>query len=197
MDTWKHDAKLSHAEYLSNFWSYFDQPDVTLRKIEAGQVFAEPGNPSWEAFADGDWNRAMQLIASRAEETQEYFHGLADLGKEAKRVRIVAKPYSAYLIWEMHVLRLNQQLGEEIRVVPISVAREQVTPVWIDDFTALSEDVAYRVTYDRYGVNDGAEASYDSQTIQRVLAAFETLFMAGEPMLEFFDREIANLESPY
>ncbi len=56
--------------------------------------------------------------------------------------------------------------------------------------------VAYRVTYDDQGVNDGAEASYDPHIIDRVVAAFDDLFRAGEPMLDFFDREIAHLEPP-
>jgi hypothetical protein len=40
-------------------------------KLERGQTFAEPGDPSWEAFDRGDWEEAMQLLENRGRSSRD------------------------------------------------------------------------------------------------------------------------------
>ena len=47
-----------------NFW-----------KLERGQVFAEPGDASWEAFDRGDWDEAMNLLEKRRPDLVDYSQG--------------------------------------------------------------------------------------------------------------------------
>lgn len=194
---WQHDCHLDEKEYLEDFSKFFDNLKQTFRKIEFGQTFAEPGNPSWEAFDRGDWDQALALMGQRSDEGKQYFEGLAKKEKQALRVRIVEEPFSDYLIWELNVLRYNEQLGEVVRVVSMNDARRLVAPDFLADFVTLDDAVAYRVLYGANGRNVGAERSTNRSSILSVCNAFDCLFDKGEPLGEFFAREIATLKPKF
>jgi hypothetical protein len=46
-----------YADFQENYVRAHD-----FWKLERGQVFAEPGDESWEAFDHGDWDEAMSLL---------------------------------------------------------------------------------------------------------------------------------------
>lgn len=193
MIVWSPDAKLNHEEYLADFWFYYERLKGRFRKLEAGQSFSEPGNPSWEAFASGDWEGAMRLVQERAAETKEYFDGLQRANICAERLRLVSLPFSPYLVWELNVLLQNQKLGESIGVLHAEKAAQLVDNIWLDDFVILDEAVAYRVLYGVDGVNVGAERSCDPTIVGHLIAVFESLQKVAEPLEAFFEREVAHL----
>lgn len=188
---WRPDLPaLTHEEYLADFWPYFEAMTSKMRKIEVGQSFSEPGNPSWEAFSTGDWNRSLQCIDEHAPETRQYFEGLRDAGKQAARVRVVELPLTEYLVWEFNVLVRSATFGEQIRVIERAKARNLTDEIPIDDFVAIDDVVAYRVLYDAEGLNVGAERTTDRGQVRAIVAAFEVLFARGEPIDSFFERRV-------
>ena len=55
--------RLELPEYYADFQRNFRHARE-FWKLERGQVFAEPGDASWEAFDAGDWDEAMRLARS-------------------------------------------------------------------------------------------------------------------------------------
>ncbi|MFE2380822.1 DUF6879 family protein [Streptomyces misionensis] len=165
-------------------------------KLERRQHFREPGDPSWEAFARGDWQEALRLI--EAQRT-----GLLDLSRLAARhrcrllrVRVVEPPLTPYLHWELHLLRVRAECGELIRVIgPDHIAAyEDTGPV--PELITLNDDTVYEIRYDTEGVLEGAVRYVDTATRNRVAARIENLYALGEDIGTFFDRDVAHLEPP-
>lgn len=109
---------LQRPDYLADFSRVYASDDIhLLAKLERGQTFKEPGTPSWEAFASGDWAEALRLIEDDRESVAAYFRDASQRGLTFRRLRVVEYPVTPYLQWEMNVLRLRSELGEEIRVL--------------------------------------------------------------------------------
>ncbi|WP_159054823.1 DUF6879 family protein [Streptomyces dysideae] len=165
-------------------------------KLERRQHFRELGDASWAAFVQEDWQEALRLIeAQRA--------GLLDLSRLAARhrcrllrVRVVEAPLTPYLQWELHLLRVRAECGELIRVVgPEHIAvYERESPV--PELVTLNDDTVYEILYDAEGVLEGAVRYLDAGLRDRVAARVEELYVLGEDIGTFFDREVAHLKPP-
>lgn len=171
-------------------------------KFERRQHFREPGDASWEAFRRGDWDEALRLIEAERD-------NLLDLSRTAERhrcrllrVRVVEQPLTAYLQWELHLLRLRAECGELIRVIgPDAVAAheqpeqpERQGPV--PELITLGSDTVYEILYNAEGTADGAVRYLDRGTRSRVAAFVEGLYERGEDVESFFEREVAGLRAP-
>jgi hypothetical protein len=165
-------------------------------KLERRQHFREPGDPSWEAFSRGDWTEALRLIEARRPE-------LLDVGRLAAlhrcrllRVRVVERPITPYLHWELHLLRVRAECGELIRVVgPEEVAAyEGAGPV--PELVTLNDDTVYEIRYDTAGVLAGAVRHLDRALRDRVAARIEELHALGEDIGSYVAREVAGLQPP-
>lgn len=192
MAYWHPDAVLGLDEYLADFYRHFATLARDFRKLEAGQTFSEPGDASWEAFAAGNWTRAVELMGEVSEQSRRYFDELKARGRVARRVRLVREPLSDYLIWELNGLRRNERLGERIRVLPVADALRAVPSAYVDDFALLDTTVAYRVLYDASGCAAGAERSTDAADVAGIAAAFDTLFDAGEDLDSYHRRRLVG-----
>ncbi|MGW0825573.1 DUF6879 family protein [Streptomyces sp. NPDC002845] len=165
-------------------------------KLERRRHFREPGDASWEAFVQGDWQEALRLIeAQRA--------GLLDVSRLAARhrcrllrVRVVEMPLTPYLQWELHLLRVRAECGELIRVIgPEDIAAyEREGPV--PELVTLNDDTVYEILYDAEGALEGAVRYLDAGTRDRVAARVEELYVLGEDIGTFFSREVAHLKPP-
>ena len=60
--------ELNLEDYLADFWRCFQRLKGDFWKLERGQTFREPEEPSWVALDQGDWRRAIALIDQRTEE---------------------------------------------------------------------------------------------------------------------------------
>src|SRR5690242_16881557 len=86
-------------------------------KLERRQDFREPGDPSWEAVVRGDWQQALRLIAERRGELLDLSRLAASHACRLLRVRVVERPLTPYLRWELELLRVRAECGELIRVI--------------------------------------------------------------------------------
>ncbi|MFF5401638.1 DUF6879 family protein [Streptomyces misionensis] len=167
-----------------------------MNKLERGQHFKERGFASWEAFAAGEWDRALSLIEEKREIYAEQFREAARLGIRERRLRVVEFPVTPYVQWELFVLRLRVELGDEIRVLDAreisDIERERPVP----EVVILGDVAMYEVLYDDDGNAAGANRSTDPELIRETSAGFEALYGRGEDFHAFFDREIAPLPPP-
>ncbi|MFF1466575.1 DUF6879 family protein [Streptomyces mirabilis] len=167
-----------------------------LNKLERGQHFKERGFPSWEAFADGDWERALSLAEERREDYAQELRQASRLGVRHRRLRVVEFPITPYVQWELFVLRVRVDLGDDIKVLNArdisNIERNRPVP----EVVILGDVAMYEVVYDEDGNAAGANRYTDRSLIRETNAGFDALYERGEGFHDFFDREIVTLAPP-
>ncbi|WP_051753449.1 DUF6879 family protein [Streptosporangium amethystogenes] len=182
--------QLSADQYLSDFWPYFQKLEGAFWKLECRQSFSEPKNPSWRALARGDWAEALRIIDETADEIQAPV--LQAPGFPMHRVRIVRRPYTPYLRWELYFIRLRAQAGERIRVLDATALGNRLLP----ELVILGSAVMYEVRYDDTGTLSGARKIRDPGLITSCRHEVEDLYSHAEDLLTFLDNDQAALPPP-
>lgn len=167
-----------------------------LNKLERGQKFKERGFASWEAFAAGKWERALSLVEEKRDVYTRQFREAARLNILERRLRVVEFPVTPYVQWEMFVLRLRVELGDNIRVLDARKISDIEKDRPVPEVVILGDVVMYEVCYDDDGNAAGANRFADRALIRETLAGFNALYGHGEDFHSFFDREIAPLAPP-
>ncbi|MET9218750.1 DUF6879 family protein [Streptomyces sp. NPDC008079] len=165
-------------------------------KLERRQDFREPGDPSWNAFTQGDWEGALRLIEAQREELLDLSRLAASHGCRLLRVRAVEFPLTAYLRWELNLLRVRAECGELIRVIGPEHLAEYEHEGPVPELVTLNDDTVYEILYDADGVLEGAVRYLDRGTRDRVAARVEGLYASGEDIGTFFAREVADRTPP-
>ncbi|GAA2484514.1 MULTISPECIES: DUF6879 family protein [Actinomycetes] len=188
--------RLDRPTYHADFWRVRASGIRHMNKLERGQEFKERGFASWEAFAAGEWDRALSLVQEKREGYERQFREAARLGILERRLRVVEFPVTPYVQWELHVLRMRVELGDHIKVLDARKISdiEQDRPV--PEVVILGEVAMYEVVYDDDGNAAGANRFTDPALIRETSAGFEALYERGDDFHDFFDREIAPLAPP-
>jgi hypothetical protein len=187
------DAHAYGEDFGRNFW----QTGASgFWKLERRQVFREPDSESWKAFAGGDWTRALQLHESRRSAITDYNLKIARHGFRTWWVRVVEKPITPYLQWELHLLRLRSQCGDNLRVVSLDQVAHFEKCGRLPEIVSLGSDVMYEVEYDETGLPNGGTRCVDRDSIVRWREFIQDLYRGGEEIESFFEREVAGLEPP-
>ncbi|NJP99399.1 DUF6879 family protein [Streptomyces zingiberis] len=191
-----HPERLARPAYHEDFRRHYESGIDSLRKLERGQNFKERGFASWEAFADGDWERAVDLVEEKREIYSRQFRKAERLGIEGRRLRVVEFPITPYVQWEFFALRLRVELGDNIRVMDARGIADAERRRPVPEVVILGDVVLYEVVYDEDGNADGARRFTDPALIAETSAGFDELYERGEEFGRFFDREIAPLAPP-
>jgi hypothetical protein len=192
------DNEAFYDDFTSHFWSC-DQ----FWKLETAQHFAEPGNPSWDAFNQGNWGKALELHTARTEALLDYHEQCTEYGITTKRVRVVKQPVTPYLQWEMYLLVLRDATGGPIRILP----GNQFTPFEKDCYNrpmgpffpevcGMDKTVMYEHLYDEHGVMYETIKYTDFDTITKFKHLTDTLYKDAEPIGPYFLRHIKPLPAP-
>jgi hypothetical protein len=188
--------RLDRPTYHADLGRIYSSGIGFLNKLERGQHFKERGFPSWEAFADGDWERALSLADERREDYAREIRRASELGVTHRRLRVVEFPVTPYVQWELFVLRVRVDVGDAIKIIDArdlsSIERKHPVP----EVVILGDVVMYEVVYDEDGNAAGANRYTDGSLIRETNAGFDALYERGEEFYDFFDREIAPLAPP-
>jgi hypothetical protein len=188
--------RLDRPTYHADLGRVYSSGIDFLNKLERGQHFKERGFPSWEAFADGDWEQALSLAEERREDYAEELRQAARLGVRHRRLRVVEFPVTPYVQWELFVLRVRVDLGDDIKVLDArdisNIERSRPVP----EVVILGDVAMYEVVYDEDGNAAGAKRYTDRSLIRETNAGFDALYERGEGFHDFFDREIVTLAPP-
>lgn len=187
---------LGQEAYLRDYWAEYERIGDHFWKLERIQTFREPGDPSWEAFVAGDWPRALELNEADRPTAVEMAEMDRKLGISTQRIRVVEKPISPYLQWEMQFFRLLVEEGQDLRVLPADALRAWERDRPVPELALLGDRVLYQVLYDDSGTPCGARRITDPYVISECRADLSLLFANAEPLMDFFDREIAPLPAP-
>lgn len=189
-------TRLDRPSYHADLGRIYRSGIGFLNKLERGQHFQERGFPSWEAFADGDWERALSLADERREDYAHELLQASRLGVTHRRLRVVEFPITPYVQWELFILRLRVDLGDDIKVLDAhdisNIERARPVP----EVVILGDAAMYEVVYDEDGNAAGANRYTDRALIQETNAGFDALYERGEGFHSFFDREILSLAPP-
>jgi hypothetical protein len=190
---------LELKRYLDDFQEHFWTCDISW-KLERQESFREPRVASWVAMERGDWDTAMRLIDEMRTTRAEHQRKLAQKGITQRRIRVVSRPLSPYLQWELHALRLWAELGEQIRVQPAQAVRHLERVRKLPEILVLGGEcstrpVMYEIVY-QDGELSGARKFTDRALIAECRAEIAALWRKGEDLLRYFDREIASLPPP-
>ncbi|EST25376.1 DUF6879 family protein [Streptomyces roseochromogenus] len=165
-------------------------------KLERRQHFREPGDASWDAFVQGDWEEALRLIEAQRAELLDVSRLAARHRCRLLRVRVVEQPLTPYLQWELHLLRVRAECGELIRVIGPEHIEAYEHGGTVPELVTLNDDTVYEILYDAEGVLEGGVRYLGAGTRDRVAARVEELYVLGEDIGTFFDREVAHLKPP-
>ncbi|MEU8700348.1 DUF6879 family protein [Streptomyces sp. NPDC048680] len=165
-------------------------------KLERQQEFREPGVESWEAFRRGRWDESLKLIEGQRGHYEKYFRRIAGCGFALHRVRCVEEPVSPYLQWELHLLHLKAQYGEDTKVLAgdgIGLYEGQGS---LSEIVVLGSSVMYEVLYDDEGKLAGGIRFDDPRDISECRQAIQEMHRFGEPLDDFFSGHVARLPPP-
>jgi hypothetical protein len=167
-------------------------------KLERRQHFEEQNHPSREALRRGDWDEAMRLMAARArrEGVLRAEREAATRGYAFHRVRVVEEPFTPYVQWELHSLRIQAECGRRIRVVDAERVRSLEASRLLPELVILGGATLYEVCYTDEGVPDGAVRYTDPELVARCETFISRLYEDGEDVRSYFERKVAPLPSP-
>ena len=190
------DGAIGESMDLRAYYADFQENYARTRnfwKLERGQLFAEPGDASWEAFDRGDWDEAMNLLEKRRPDLVDYVTGNSAKGVTSRRIRIVSLPPSPYLQWELHLLRIRDEAGAAIRILLDRDIVGLEGSGSLPEIYTMDDNVMYPAIYDDKGVLEHALRYTDKALVARCRDFIADLFLRGEPIGDFFRREIAHL----
>lgn len=162
-------------------------------KLERSQYFHEPDDdPSWQAFVAGDWPRVLAAFESERAAARAEVESYARQGSELRRLRIVERPVSGYLLWEMQWFKILVEEGTSIRILDAghveTLERDRNLPEVVVDEHAL-----YHVRYDDDWRACGARRIDDPEVIRQATLEIAALWESAEPFPRYFTREIMTL----
>ena len=181
------------ADFDERFWRIGGQG---FWKLERGQYFQEPGVDSWEMARDGDWAGSMELVESRRDAFGGHLARISAAGFSHHRVRVVEQPVTPYLQWELQVLQVKDQCGEDVRVVPAGQLADLEQEQPLPELVVLGADAVYEVHYTDRGLPDGGTRYTDRAQVRRTAELVRRLHARGEPLDSYVRREIAPLAPP-
>jgi len=180
-----------YRDFEHNFWR-----GRGFWKLERQQSFAEPGNPSWEAFSQGRWGEALRIIEAGRRDLVDYHERLAAIGSFARRIRVVSLPLAPYLQWELHALKVRDEAGGPIRTIDASRVAELEADSPLPEIYTIGDDLMYEANYDEHGVLASATKYTDSSFVRECRDLITMLYDRGEPLASFFEREVSHLPPP-
>ncbi|MEV5161973.1 DUF6879 family protein [Streptomyces sp. NPDC053728] len=189
--------RLGLDDYSEDFGRHFwGSGSEGFWKLERQQSFQEPGVESWEAFREGRWDEALALIEEQRGHYEEYLRRIARSGFALHRVRCVEEPIAPYLQWELHLLNLKAQCGEDTRVLSGDGILRYEAQHPLPEVVVLGASVMYEVLYDDDGKLAGGIRFDDPRDISRWRKTIQEMHRAAEPLDDFFTRRIAQLPPP-
>ncbi|MFC7381713.1 DUF6879 family protein [Sphaerisporangium rhizosphaerae] len=189
---------LDLTSYRNDFQENFWRVDASW-KLERQITFKEPSSPSWVAMAEGHWEKSLRLADELRAARAEHQRQLDRHGITQRRVRFVCEPPTSYLQWELHLLMIWAELGEEIRILPADTIAHLETHSALPEVVVLGDRSGHPVMYDityTDGVLAGARKFTDIHLVASCRDEIRDHWRQGEDLLRYFPKKIADLPPP-
>ncbi|MBN6054721.1 hypothetical protein JYK22_22475, partial [Nonomuraea sp. RK-328] len=172
------------AEYGADFAGALAATCGVVWKLERAQHFDEGDLPSYLAMVEGDWDRAMEL----AERMRPGFRDDNPDRLDFRRIRVVEEPFTPYLRWELALLAMRAEEGENGRVVPVSAVRPYEDGGPVPELVLFRPTLLYEVLYDETGRHVGARRITDPRVVEPCVPVLAGLFEQGEDLCSYWAR---------
>lgn len=170
---------VANAEYFSNVSQFFQAFDDLweeargqIIKLETRQTYREPGNASYEAMLNGNFELARKLLPEIRKEDEELYESLRKKKVDFIRCRPVIRPLSEYLKWEMECYKLNEEKGERIYFTEYGELFDRYA---LHDFMVFDRFGAMIHDYDDSGEIRGGWAIRDTEKIDFLIMLFSVI----------------------
>jgi hypothetical protein len=184
-------TSMTREEYLADFWARFWRVQSHgIWKLERAQHFREPGYDVWEAFDAGDWPESMRRLEAGRPQIAAENHRLRRRGTTLHWVRAVEAPLSAYVRWNLHVLRVREDYGTDARVVSPHHLAPLETTGQLPELVVLGAETLYELLYDATGALVGASRFTDGSLVTHATNLIAALHADGEQLRTYFAREV-------
>lgn len=193
----EHGERLGRDAYKRDF----RERDAVLRdtdswKLERLQHFEEQGSPSRDALRRGEWGTALRLLEARRDALLSTAQEDRRKGHLFHRVRVVEKPLSPYMQWELHSHRQRAEFGERIRVVGAGQVASAEREHRLPEIVVLGRSTLFQVLYSESGATLGAVRYTDHDLVRSWENYIRKLYEAGQDVRSYFEREVAHLPPP-
>lgn len=166
-------------------------------KLERSQFFTEAADdPAWQAFVSGDWLKSIAILESERPDIQAEAARYERQSTEFRRLRIVERPVSAYVQWELQSLKIFDECGMPIRVLDAGDIRDYERDRPVPELVIVGQQALFDVQYDDRWAACGARRIDDRDVMRQAAADLARLWDKAEPLAEYFNREIAPLPPP-
>jgi len=179
------------ADFEENFWRT-GRPGFW--KVERLQEFREPNDDSWVAFSEGRWQDSLDLLGRRRDSLIRHYNKIRAHGFETWRIRVVEHPLTDYMRWELHLLRLRDELGGHTRVIQAGKVEQFETESELPELITLGDDVMYRLLYDENGLQEGGIRYTQRDLVVSCRSFIQELYHKGEDIGDYFAREVSLAE---
>jgi hypothetical protein len=172
--------------------------DTDTWKLERRQHFQEQGVPSWDALRRGEWAEALRLLEDRRDALLATAQDDETNRHRFHRARVIEKPLTPYVQWELHSHRQRAEYGERIRVVGAErvAAAEAESECLLPEVVVLGCSTLFQVLYTENGTPIGAIRFTDPALVKGWETYIKKLYEAGEDVTSYFEREAAHLPAP-
>lgn len=165
-------------------------------KLERRQHFEEQGNASRDALSRGDWDEALRLFELRRDDLVASAREDARRNSVFHRLRVVEKPFTPYVQWELHSLRQQAECGVKVHVLSSDMVAASESDGLLPEVVILGGETLYQVIYTESGAPNGAVRYTDPEIVGSWESYIQELYRAGEDMMSYFAREVAHLPPP-
>ncbi|MEU8309863.1 DUF6879 family protein [Actinomadura sp. NPDC048955] len=187
---------LDHSAYHQDFAHHLSHLSGVVWKLERSQTFREVNDPSWRALMAGRWHHSLTLLEAERDLVRAQVRRNTDQRVTIRRIRIVEASLSPYLQWELNALRILAEEGFEVRALQAEHVAHLERAGQLPELVIIGDRVLYDVQYEADWTPCGARRIIDPSAIRSARSQIAHLFELGEPLLEFFDREVAPLPAP-
>jgi hypothetical protein len=180
-------ARVGLDEFSSEFSGAWAQVKSRFLKLECWQRYQELGtNDSQEAYDRGDIARAQELLKKEAEADRPLYEDIGRQGVDYVRIRLVQRPLTSYLQYELLAYKIRARMGENIEVVEyvpdIELPNDDYFDFLLfDRHTALIHDYGS----DEVGLQSGGWVTHDSDVIAMLESKAVSLRQEAIPLDRF------------
>ena len=164
------DSKYDHlplTEFVERVGQLFTTSTTSFEKFERLQTFQEPELPSYSAWMAGRKRESQQLYFSTTPSSAEMYRNAAKRQISATRVRVVERPFTSYLEWEMMTYQQTAKFGERILICDISESKHSNAAIEAGhDFLVFDQKHVFVNDYGTEGIFAGGWYVSDPMDIE-------------------------------
>lgn len=180
-------TRVSLDEFSSEFSEAWTQIKSRFLKLECWQRYQELGaNESQEAYNRGDIARAQELLKKEAEADRPLYEDIGRQGVDYARIRLVQRPLTSYMQYELLAYKIRAQMGENIEVVEYDPDVELPNDDYFD-FLLFDRHTALIHDYGsgEVGLQSGGWVTHDSDVIAMLESKVVPLRQVAMPLDKF------------